>query len=1377
MTRITQPYPLLFLCIACIAIQLFTIRVSHALESIGVLSTVIGNVKINRSGVIISAISADKVFENDKIMTFGKSRAQILLLDQTAINISQNAELILDQFAFGGKEETVALKVTKGTFRFISGKVATKSPEKVNVETPVATIGVRGTEFIGSISQSESLVALFNGKIEVANDAYAQQVTVPGYAVSIDPSGLISPPIKLPQEQLDTLLDSVSTRDEVLDSETIDSDVSEGEDGESDGNEPEEEGGPGPSSDGETVGDQSGESDDTDTDSPEAGDEQFNDNDQPIDEAPSASADQTGGNQPREEPRGDVFGVDLDVAAEYTDQFNDGGFSDSGDYGDYSLESKIFSSSLVQLELRYQDTFGDSRYAVAGGDLESDVSRNELLSEINLFDSAARLQAVGIENEIFFQVREFVVFDTGPQDAALANNQNIGSGTLAFSTGSFFTVPENTSNSTFASVAGTTGETLFQFDPEFSGTDDRELFDLNASTGEFRFINPPDFEKPLDIDTNNIYNFRLLVTDQINTLQGLKTIAVENLGAPDFDGVDPTVQLVSAENLNPLLFSDWADWFVIAQDGNFTWLKDTSALSSVCNASSGACLKLDQILYTYNTNTDRVSISVDGSFTGISVVGTQKNGSFSADFTNHDLDKFVQNSDPGTIAFTTGSASTGFATADADDTITILDASGNNIEDGVTLTVATSFNQTSRDGFNTLTYASLGLNGTNASNNLVVGTDLFVEIGRPGVSGDENKAPFVISATTSPSLAENFLTPVTLNFGDFDADSVSVSFDSATAGTDDRDLFQLTRNDTASCLNQPRDNCFFITPISPLDFETPTDSNTDNTYVLNIQFADAEFTDVVEFRINVLNTLIRNDAFVGNFGEFTASKNLIADTWDGAVGLLPGDGVFTWDLNTTSLGASCANVTQCISISSFDAQYNAMFDTVTVKATGTFTNVPSLGTVTDGTFDIVFDKRLISDFASGTPNTPGQFLLATNSNISGVSQDSDDVSVIRNLSGDDLSSRIGFQLGFFTQDLSASSQISQVGFSSIFGTDSSGNFTEIVSPVEFILGLPARVRNRSVNFANGSVSPDGLNINENASSVTVASEVNINAVSFALDTSKASQDDQDLFRIDNQTGELTFINPPDFETPLDRDTNNAYLVQIQITDGVDTVSGQQTVTVQNLLNTSPAIYTNQVRDFTAEVNTVVDQWEELFTTIQDGVLTWDPDLSSLAAVCLEVTRCVDVDRFFFSYSANTQRATLHTRGTFTDVPVSGVDTNGNFDVVFSDRSAQEFINIQTPSTFAFSTKNLGASNVVTPDSDDIVSITNSVGSDISNDVTIITSSHTNTPTSAGFLATQVGTVTVQGTLANSSSSSSVTNSVEVGQPVVTDAAVVLERGS
>jgi hypothetical protein len=127
-----------------------------AAKQIGAIAAAVGKVSIEREGKVIEVKAGSPVFENDKIITAGKSRAQVLLLDQTAVNVGQKAELTLDEFVYGGDDDKVALKVTKGTFRFISGKVATKTPEKVNVETPVAVIGVRGTEFVGQIDAQDA---------------------------------------------------------------------------------------------------------------------------------------------------------------------------------------------------------------------------------------------------------------------------------------------------------------------------------------------------------------------------------------------------------------------------------------------------------------------------------------------------------------------------------------------------------------------------------------------------------------------------------------------------------------------------------------------------------------------------------------------------------------------------------------------------------------------------------------------------------------------------------------------------------------------------------------------------------------------------------------------------------------------------------------------------------------------------------------------------------------------------------------------------------------------------------------------------------------------------------------------------------------------
>ena len=107
---------------------------ASAAEKIGAIAAVIGKVTIERDGEIISVKPGSPVFENDKIMTGGSSRAQVLLMDQTAINVGQKAEIVLDKFVFNGDDDEVALKVTKGTFKFISGKVATKTPDKVNLK-------------------------------------------------------------------------------------------------------------------------------------------------------------------------------------------------------------------------------------------------------------------------------------------------------------------------------------------------------------------------------------------------------------------------------------------------------------------------------------------------------------------------------------------------------------------------------------------------------------------------------------------------------------------------------------------------------------------------------------------------------------------------------------------------------------------------------------------------------------------------------------------------------------------------------------------------------------------------------------------------------------------------------------------------------------------------------------------------------------------------------------------------------------------------------------------------------------------------------------------------------------------------------------------
>ncbi|MBT5950218.1 MAG: hypothetical protein HOG90_03720, partial [Betaproteobacteria bacterium] len=443
---------------------------------------------------------------------------------------------------------------------------------------------------------------------------------------------------------------------------------------------------------------------------------------------------------------------------------------------------------------------------------------------------------------------------------------------------------------------------------------------------------------------------------------------------------------------------------------------------------------------------------------------------------------------------------------------------------------------------------------------------------------------------------------------------------------------------------------------------------------------------------------------------------------------------------------------------------------------------PSLGTNISGTFDVYFNHHDISSFASANPDEFGTFNFTTNASaesgvgiatnkIDTIGFSSEAISLadkvtVRDKFGNDVSSSVALGLGFnFTDPPSGPNDAFTVAHIKLLGSNSSGVFSTIVDQNLISLGAPTRIRNRAVNATASNSGFRTENIVENTQSVFIAPETNVNDLTFTFDVRGNTNDDRDLFELNTETGELTFKTAPDFENPTDRDGNNNLSVTTAVSDGLDTTFIEVIFNVTDVAAPNANIFTSDVQAFTASVDTVVDTWEAYFALVGDGILTWDPDLSGISQVC-SGSQCLDVNRFFVSYNTNTQSATLQSTGTFTNVPVAGTNTSGTYSVTFSDRAAADLVSIQNPSTFAFSTKNLGASNVLLPDSDDVVSILSNASADVSASVTIQASTHANDPTSGSFTATQVGTVSVSGTAANASSTAAVTNAIELGQPNV-----------
>ena len=113
----------------------------------------------------------DLVYQGDVVRTGSDGRVSINFADGTSFNLSKNANMTLDEFVYdpNGKSNSTVFSLSKGAFTFVAGKIAKTGDMKV--ETPVATMGIRGTTPHVEISEDGTAkfsTLLEEGKSEVA---------------------------------------------------------------------------------------------------------------------------------------------------------------------------------------------------------------------------------------------------------------------------------------------------------------------------------------------------------------------------------------------------------------------------------------------------------------------------------------------------------------------------------------------------------------------------------------------------------------------------------------------------------------------------------------------------------------------------------------------------------------------------------------------------------------------------------------------------------------------------------------------------------------------------------------------------------------------------------------------------------------------------------------------------------------------------------------------------------------------------------------------------------------------------------------------------------------------------------------------------------
>lgn len=138
-------------------------------RTIGAVEKVQGSADASRAGTSRQLSARDAIVFGDRLRTGAEARLAVQLDDETKLTLGENAGITIDRFVYNPERGAgaLALRVARGAFLFVGGKVEAAKGARVNIVTPSATLGVRGTTVWGGRLDGGFAVFVAQGTVTV----------------------------------------------------------------------------------------------------------------------------------------------------------------------------------------------------------------------------------------------------------------------------------------------------------------------------------------------------------------------------------------------------------------------------------------------------------------------------------------------------------------------------------------------------------------------------------------------------------------------------------------------------------------------------------------------------------------------------------------------------------------------------------------------------------------------------------------------------------------------------------------------------------------------------------------------------------------------------------------------------------------------------------------------------------------------------------------------------------------------------------------------------------------------------------------------------------------------------------------------------------
>jgi hypothetical protein len=126
----------------------------------------------------LGAKAADELVQNEALRTEEESVISVKFVDGSELSVEASSEVVLSDYVFDGSASTGLINLNDGLFHFTSNG---NNDQGVKLRTPVATIGVRGTEFLVHVDGDQvTIIDILEGQVEAVPHGSGQPIICEG---------------------------------------------------------------------------------------------------------------------------------------------------------------------------------------------------------------------------------------------------------------------------------------------------------------------------------------------------------------------------------------------------------------------------------------------------------------------------------------------------------------------------------------------------------------------------------------------------------------------------------------------------------------------------------------------------------------------------------------------------------------------------------------------------------------------------------------------------------------------------------------------------------------------------------------------------------------------------------------------------------------------------------------------------------------------------------------------------------------------------------------------------------------------------------------------------------------------------------------------